>query len=171
MKIILINPYELGRQPFGLAEPAAWLERDGCTVNCCDLSIQKLEDCLEPDTELVAIYIAMHTATRIAVEALPKIRQLAHGENQPENIKRANAVDFKLADEVRRAQRQAQAEATRLEHVIIVSGDGDFVHMARDLVNDGVHVQIWSGSDAMSSKFAGIVGEDNVVILDDVIVW
>jgi radical SAM superfamily enzyme YgiQ (UPF0313 family) len=77
MKITLINPYELGRQPFGLAEPAAWLERAGCTVNCCDLSIQKLEDCLEADADIVAIYIAMHTATRIAVEALPKIRQLA----------------------------------------------------------------------------------------------
>jgi radical SAM superfamily enzyme YgiQ (UPF0313 family) len=77
LKVTLINPYELGRQPFGLAEPAAWLERAGCIVNCCDLSIQKLEDCLEPDTDLVAIYVAMHTATRIAVEALPKIRKLA----------------------------------------------------------------------------------------------
>jgi radical SAM superfamily enzyme YgiQ (UPF0313 family) len=77
MKVALINPYELGRQPFGLAEPAAWLERAGCTVSCCDLSIQKLESCLEPDTDIVAIYVAMHTATRIAVEALPKIRQLA----------------------------------------------------------------------------------------------
>jgi radical SAM superfamily enzyme YgiQ (UPF0313 family) len=77
MKVTLINPYELGRQPFGLAEPTAWLERAGCTVSCCDLSIQKLDGCLEPDTDIVAIYVAMHTATRIAVEALPKIRQLA----------------------------------------------------------------------------------------------
>jgi len=77
MKITLVNPYELGRQPFGLAEAAAWLEREGCTVVCCDLSIQRLDDCLEADTELVAIYVAMHTATRIAIEALPKIRQLS----------------------------------------------------------------------------------------------
>jgi radical SAM superfamily enzyme YgiQ (UPF0313 family) len=77
MKIALINPYELGRQPFGLAEPAAWLARAGCEVGCCDLSIQKLDDCLSPAIDVVAIYIAMHTATRIAVEALPKIRQLA----------------------------------------------------------------------------------------------
>jgi len=77
MKVTLINPYELGRQPFGLAEPAAWLEREGCAVACCDLSLQKLESCLTPDTDVVAIYVAMHTATRIAVEALPKIRQLA----------------------------------------------------------------------------------------------
>ena len=77
MKISLINPYELGRQPFGLAEPAAWLDRQGCEVSCCDLSIQKLESCLTPDTDVVAIYVAMHTATRIAIEALPRICQLA----------------------------------------------------------------------------------------------
>lgn len=77
MKITLVNPYELGRQPFGLAEAAAWLEREGCTVVCCDLSIQRLDDFLEADTGLVAIYVAMHTATRIAIEALPKIRLLA----------------------------------------------------------------------------------------------
>ena len=77
MKIALINPYELGRQPFGLAEPAALLQRAGFTVSCCDLSIQKLDTCLTTDTDIVAIYIAMHTATRIAIEALPKIRELA----------------------------------------------------------------------------------------------
>ena len=77
MNILLVNPYELGRQPFGLAEPAAFLQRAGFTVNCCDLSIQKLHTCLGPGTDIVAIYIAMHTATRIAIEALPKIRELA----------------------------------------------------------------------------------------------
>jgi hypothetical protein len=77
MNISLINPYELGRQPFGLAEPTAFLQAAGHTVRCCDLSIQKLDSCLDETTRIVAIYIAMHTATRIAVEALPKIRQLA----------------------------------------------------------------------------------------------
>jgi len=77
MKITLINPYELGRQPFGLAEPAALLAREGCRVSCCDLSIQKLDECLDAGTELVGIYVPMHTATRIAVEALPRIRQLS----------------------------------------------------------------------------------------------
>ncbi len=77
MNIVLINPYELGRQPFGLAEPAALLARAGHTVRCCDLSLQRLDDCLTAETNLVAIYLAMHTATRIAVEALPKIRRLA----------------------------------------------------------------------------------------------
>lgn len=77
MKVVLINPYELGRQPFGLAEPAAWLKRAGCEVHCLDLSLQMLEADVLAGADLVAIYVAMHTATRIAVAALPRIKQLA----------------------------------------------------------------------------------------------
>ena len=29
MKVVLINPYELGRQPFALAQPAAWRKEAG----------------------------------------------------------------------------------------------------------------------------------------------
>jgi radical SAM superfamily enzyme YgiQ (UPF0313 family) len=77
VKVVLINPYELGRQPFGLAEPAAWLKREGCAVQCLDLSLQMLEPEVLVGADLVAIYVAMHTATRIAVAALPRIKQLA----------------------------------------------------------------------------------------------
>ena len=41
-RVVLINPYELGRQPFALASPTAWLARDGFAVDCLDLSLQKL---------------------------------------------------------------------------------------------------------------------------------
>lgn len=74
---MLINPYELGRQPFALAQPAAWLKRAGCEVQCLDLSLQKLDAGILEDAGLVAIYVGMHTATRIAVQALPRIRALA----------------------------------------------------------------------------------------------
>lgn len=76
MKVVLINPYELGRQPFGLAHPAAWLAREGCTVHCLDLSLQKLDATVISDADLVAIYVGMHTATRIAAEAIPRIRAM-----------------------------------------------------------------------------------------------
>mgnify|MGYP000113781179 CR=1 FL=1 len=33
MNVVLINPYELGRQPFGLAEPAAWLQESEQAVS------------------------------------------------------------------------------------------------------------------------------------------
>ena len=38
MNIVLISTYELGRQPFGLASPAAWLRQRGAQVTCMDLS-------------------------------------------------------------------------------------------------------------------------------------
>jgi radical SAM superfamily enzyme YgiQ (UPF0313 family) len=77
MKVVLINPYEIGRQPFGVAEPAAWLTRAGCTVHCLDLALQRLEPEVLRDARVVAIYVAMHTATRIAVEAIPRVRAIA----------------------------------------------------------------------------------------------
>ena len=77
MKVVLISPYEIGRQPFGLAEPAALLVRAGFAVECIDLSRERLEAPRLHGAALVALYLAMHTATRIAVEALPRIRELA----------------------------------------------------------------------------------------------
>jgi radical SAM superfamily enzyme YgiQ (UPF0313 family) len=76
-RVVLINPYELGRQPFNLAEPAAWLQRAGFHVACIDLSLQKLDPEILSNAGLVAVYLGMHTATRIAIEALPRIRSLA----------------------------------------------------------------------------------------------
>jgi radical SAM superfamily enzyme YgiQ (UPF0313 family) len=75
--VVLISPYELGRQPFALAEPAALLKQAGFAVDCLDLSLQTLDPDLLGQARLVAIYVGMHTATRIAVEALPRIRRLA----------------------------------------------------------------------------------------------
>ena len=76
-RIVLVSPYELGRQPFNLAQPAAWFARAGIAVACVDLSQQKLDAATFADVEYVAIYLGMHTATRIAAAALPKIRSLA----------------------------------------------------------------------------------------------
>ncbi|MCC6473792.1 MAG: radical SAM protein [Burkholderiales bacterium] len=76
-KVVLVNAYELGRQPFALAQPAAWLKRHGFAVVCLDLSLQKLDAAVLQGAGLVAIYVGMHTATRIALEALPRMRRLA----------------------------------------------------------------------------------------------
>ena len=76
-RIVLISPYELGRQPFGLAEPARWLDDAGFSVRCCDLSVERLPADALAEAGMVGIYLAMHTATRIAFEVLPKIRAMA----------------------------------------------------------------------------------------------
>lgn len=77
IRIVLVNTYELGRQPFGLAHPAALLRSAGHQVDCVDLSIDALPTAPLANANLVALHLPMHTATRIAVEALPKIRDLA----------------------------------------------------------------------------------------------
>jgi hypothetical protein len=76
-KAVLVNPYELGRQPFALAEPAAWLKGAGFEVACIDLALQKLDSGALAGAGLVAIHLGMHTATRIALKAIPRIKVLA----------------------------------------------------------------------------------------------
>jgi len=75
VKIVLISTYELGRQPFGLVSPAAWLRKRGHEVTCCDLSRQALDDAAVDAAELVAIYLPMHTATRLASRLIPTLRE------------------------------------------------------------------------------------------------
>src|SRR6266404_3743808 len=74
MKIVLISTYELGRQPFGLASPAAWLRRRGHEVTCLDLTRQELDALAVGSAELIAIYLPMHTATRLACKLIPSLR-------------------------------------------------------------------------------------------------
>lgn len=76
-RVVLVSPYELGRQPFNLAQPAAWFGCADIAVACVDLAQQKLDPATFAHAEFVAIYLGMHTATRIAAAALPKIRALA----------------------------------------------------------------------------------------------
>jgi radical SAM superfamily enzyme YgiQ (UPF0313 family) len=76
LNVLLISTYELGRQPFGLASPAAWLRHAGFDVRCLDLSRDPLDEALVRQTEFIAFYVPMHTATRVAVKTLPTIRQI-----------------------------------------------------------------------------------------------
>jgi radical SAM superfamily enzyme YgiQ (UPF0313 family) len=76
MRVVLISTYELGRQPFGLASPAAWLRVAGAGVTCVDLSRETLPEDAVRAADLVAFYVPMHTATRLAVAALPVVRVL-----------------------------------------------------------------------------------------------
>jgi len=76
LKVVLISTYELGRQPFGLASPAAWLKERGHDVMCVDLAITTLPSLPIREAQLVALYLPMHTATRLAAQVIPKVRLL-----------------------------------------------------------------------------------------------
>ena len=73
MRIVLISTYELGRQPFGLVSPAAWLRGRGHAVDCFDLTRQGLDAGAVGAAELIAIYLPMHTATRLACKLIPSL--------------------------------------------------------------------------------------------------
>ena len=74
MKVVLISTYELGRQPFGLASPAAWLRARGHEVLCADLSVSPLPSQGVREAEFVGFYLPMHTATRLAAPVIGKVR-------------------------------------------------------------------------------------------------
>jgi len=74
MNLVLISTYELGRQPFGLASPAAWLRARGHSIACLDLSREALNEAAIRAAELIAFYVPMHTATRLAAGLITPIR-------------------------------------------------------------------------------------------------
>jgi len=75
VNIVLISTYELGRQPFGLASPAAWLRKRGHRVVCLDLTRQSLDESAIRAAGLIALYLPMHTATRLAAQLIPGLRE------------------------------------------------------------------------------------------------
>ena len=74
--VLLLSTYELGRQPFGLASPAAWLRAAGMVVTCLDLTIVALANAAVQRADLIAFHLPMHTATRIAVPLIGRVRAL-----------------------------------------------------------------------------------------------
>jgi radical SAM superfamily enzyme YgiQ (UPF0313 family) len=78
MRVVLISTYELGHQPFGLASPAAWLKEAGAAVTCVDLAVEPFGRALPTirQADLIAFYLPMHTATRLATAVIPRTRQL-----------------------------------------------------------------------------------------------
>lgn len=75
MRVVLISTYELGRQPFGLASPAAWLRARGHEVHTADLAVALLPPRVVREAEWVAFYLPMHTATRMAAPLIEQVRE------------------------------------------------------------------------------------------------
>jgi radical SAM superfamily enzyme YgiQ (UPF0313 family) len=76
MPVLLVSTYDLGRQPFGLASPAAWLRRAGVATDCVDASRERLSDDRIAGADLVAFYLPMHTATRLAAPLIDRVRRV-----------------------------------------------------------------------------------------------
>src|SRR5262245_55259386 len=76
MKALLISTYEMGRQPFGLASPAAWLKAAGWDVACADVAKARLPDAIARSADLVAFHLPMHTATRLAAPVIAHVKRV-----------------------------------------------------------------------------------------------
>jgi len=66
----------MGRQPFGLASPAAWLRQRGHQVTCLDLSRAPLNEQAVREAGLIAFYAPMHTASRLILQLLEPLRRM-----------------------------------------------------------------------------------------------
>ena len=101
VRVLLISTYELGRQPFGLASPAAWLRAEGHEVTLADLSCSQLPGPALEQASLVAFFLPMHTATRLALGVVDKVRAAnpgahlcGYGLYAPLNAERLRSAGF-----------------------------------------------------------------------------
>lgn len=75
-QVTLISTYDLGHQPFGLASPAAWLQEAGAEVTCVDVSLRPFSTQTVQNANLIAFYLPMHTATRLAVGLIKRVQRI-----------------------------------------------------------------------------------------------
>jgi hypothetical protein len=74
VRVLLVSTYELGRQPFGLASPAAWLRADGHEVTVADLSCGPMPRTAVEEAGFIAFFLPMHTATRLFLRSVERVR-------------------------------------------------------------------------------------------------
>ena len=136
MSTLLLSTYDLGRQPFGVASPAAWLRRAGADVHAIDLSRDRLAEDAVLAASLVAFYLPMHTATRLALPMIERVRAInpaaticAYGLYAPLNeaLLREHGVSVILGPEAEEdlvghatanaaAMRSAEARSAKADH-------------------------------------------------------
>jgi radical SAM superfamily enzyme YgiQ (UPF0313 family) len=76
MNVLLVSTYELGRQPFGLASPAAWLGARGAQVSCNDIAVEPFDERAAALADIVCFHVPMHTATRLAAPLIERVRAI-----------------------------------------------------------------------------------------------
>ena len=74
MRILLISTYELGHQPLNLAWPAAALLAEGHQVEALDLAVEDWDQSRVDWAQAVGVSVPMHTAMRLGVQAVRRIK-------------------------------------------------------------------------------------------------
>src|SRR5262245_42445596 len=73
-EILLVAGYELGHQPLALAWPAAFLENLGYHPAVMDVSVEAFDARRARRAKLVGVSVPMHTALRIGVTIIERVR-------------------------------------------------------------------------------------------------
>src|SRR5450631_4337078 len=74
VQVLLVSTYEMGRQPFGLASPTAWLRAAGHEVTQADVSVTPMPRDAVETAGLIAFFLPMHTATKLFLRLVDRIR-------------------------------------------------------------------------------------------------
>ena len=74
--VLLISCYELGHQPMGVAMPLGFLEGAGFSPAAIDVSIEPLDVDKVCRARFVGIAVPMHTALRLGVYVVKRVRKL-----------------------------------------------------------------------------------------------
>ena len=74
--MLLLSCYELGHQPLGLALPLAFLSTAGLEARGIDLAVEPLDEEAVRGADFIGVSVPMHTALRIALDLLPRLRAL-----------------------------------------------------------------------------------------------
>ncbi len=74
--VLLISCYELGHRPIGLTRPLRALESAGFSPDTIDIAVETLDTEKVSRAEFIGISVPMHTALRLGVHLLQRIREL-----------------------------------------------------------------------------------------------
>ena len=74
--ILLISCYELGHQPLGVAMPLGFLQRAGFHPVANDIAVEDFDPEKAARARFVGIAVPMHTALRLGVRVIRRIREL-----------------------------------------------------------------------------------------------
>ena len=74
--ILLISCYELGHRPAGLTRPLRALETAGFTPDTIDIAVESLDVEKVKRARFIGISVPMHTALRLGVHLLQRIREI-----------------------------------------------------------------------------------------------
>ena len=74
--VLLISCYELGHRPIGLTRPLSALEAAGFSPDAIDIAVEPLDAEKVKHARFIGISVPMHTALRLGVHLLQRIREI-----------------------------------------------------------------------------------------------